>query len=114
HVGYMQQTAVRFSRENGIQPQAWSPLGRRRILDHEIIRKMAEKYAVTPAQLLLCFLLQQDIAVIPKARTQERMRMNLSLPELVITEEDMDYLLALPQFGWSGEHPDLPRVPAQS
>ncbi|MCD8362836.1 MAG: aldo/keto reductase [Lachnospiraceae bacterium] len=114
HVGYMQQTAVRFSRENGIQPQAWSPLGRRRILDHEIIRKMAEKYAVTPAQLLLCFLLQQDIAVIPKASSQERMRMNLSLPDLVITEEDMDYLLALPQFGWSGEHPDLPRVPAQS
>ncbi|MCC8139387.1 MAG: aldo/keto reductase [Lachnospiraceae bacterium] len=110
HVGYMQETAVRFSREQGIQPQAWSPLGRRRILDHEIVRKMAEKYDIAPAQLLLCFLLQQDIAVIPKASSAERMRMNLFLPDICIAQEDMDYLLALPQFGWSGEHPDLPRV----
>ena len=30
-----------------------------------------------------------------------------------IEEEDIWYLRGLPQMGWSGEHPDLPRVPAQ-
>ena len=31
--------------------------------------------------------------------------------EDTITEEDMHLLRCLPQAGWSGEHPDLERVP---
>lgn len=113
HVGYMQEAAVQYCKTKGIQVQAWSPLGRRRVLEEPVVVKMAEKYAVSPAQFLLKFLLQQDICVIPKASSAERMRQNLELPEFEIHSEDMYMLRCLPQIGWGGEHPDLPRVAPQ-
>lgn len=109
HVGYMQEAAVQYSKAKGIQVQAWSPLGRRRVMEEPVVTKMAEKYGVTPAQFLLCFLLQQDICVIPKASAFERMRQNLELPKIRISAEDLYFLRCLPQIGWGGEHPDFSR-----
>lgn len=113
HVGYMQDTAVQYCKEHGIQVQAYSPLGRTRVLQEPTVLRMAEKYGVTPAQFLLKFLLLQDIAVIPKATSMERMQQNLNLPEFEISMNDMYMLKCLPQLGWGGEHPDRVRVPAQ-
>ena len=113
HVGYMQEAAVQHSRAWGIQVQAWSPLGRQRVLKAAPVTCLAERYGISAAQFLLKFLLQQDIGVIPKASSMERMVQNLRLPDTVIEEEDMQLLRSLPQMGWSGEHPDLERVPAQ-
>lgn len=113
HVGYMQEAAVQYSKAWGIQVQAWSPLGRRRVLQEPLVTEMAKRYGMSPAQFLLKFLLKQDIGVIPKASSMERMTENLELPGTEIEEEDMQLLRCLPQIGWSGEHPDLARVPAQ-
>ncbi|MDO4261686.1 MAG: aldo/keto reductase [Eubacteriales bacterium] len=113
HVGYMQAEAVAYCKKRGIKVQAWSPLGRRRMLENPIVGRMAEKYGVLPAQFLLKYLFQHDIGVIPKASSFERMRQNLELPEFTIAQEDLQLLDCLPQMGWSGEHPDLPRVAAQ-
>ena len=110
HVGYMQEAAVQYCKENGIQVQAWSPLGRRRVLEEPMVLQMAQKYGVSPAQLLLKFLLQQGIAVIPKASSFERMKQNLADLEFEISFCDLSMLRSLPQCGWSGEHPDLERV----
>ncbi len=107
HVGYMQEAAVAYCRENGIQVQAWSPLGRQRVMNEPAVVCMAEKYGLTPAQLLLKFLLSQDIAVVPKSSSPERMRENLELPDVRISREDLYFLRCLPQMGWGGEHPDL-------
>lgn len=110
HVGYMQEAAVQYCKENGIQVQAWSPLGRRRVLEEPMVLQMAQKYGVSPAQLLLKFLLQQGIAVIPKASSFERMKQNLVDLKFEISFCDLSMLRSLPQCGWSGEHPDLERV----
>ena len=110
HVGYMQEAAVQYCKENGIQVQARSPLGRRRVLEEPMVLQMAQKYGVSPAQLLLKFLLQQGIAVIPKASSFERMKQNLVDLKFEISFCDLSMLRSLPQCGWSGEHPDLERV----
>lgn len=110
HVGYMQEAAVQYCKSWGIQVQAWSPLGRRSVLSEPVVEKMAQKYGVSAAQFLLKFLLQQKIAVVPKASSMERMRQNLELPAFEITQEDLYLLRCLPQIGWGGEHPDLERV----
>lgn len=107
HVGYMQPNAVEYAKEKGMLIQAWSPLGRRRVIEEPIVSDMAEKYKTTPARFLLSFLNKQEIMSIPKASTKERMIENLNIEELDIEDEDMKYLLNLPQIGWSGEHPDL-------
>ena len=107
HVGYMQQFAVDYTKKCDMLVQAWSPLGRRRVLEDDICVKMAEKYNCSVANFLLTFLLQQDIMVLPKASAKERIADNLSSGNFKIMDEDMKFLLSLPQIGWSGEHPDL-------
>ena len=106
HPGYMQQAAVQYCKEHGIQMQAWSPIGRRRILEDGLILELAGKYQVLPAQLCLRFLLQNDIIPLPKSSSMERMKQNMDLFHFEISEEDVSRLATMPQAGWSGEHPD--------
>ena len=114
HIGYMQETAVQYCKARGIQVQAWSPLGRKRVLEEPLVVKMAEKYKMSPAQFLLEFLLSLNIGVIPKSSSPERMRQNLEVPDIEIEAEDLYLLRCLPQIGWGGEHPDLPRTAPQA
>lgn len=106
HPGYMQQAAVQYCKEHGIQMQAWSPIGRRRILEDGLILELAGKYQVSPAQLCLRFLLQNDIIPLPKSSSMERMKQNMDLFHFEISEEDVSRLATMPQAEWSGEHPD--------
>lgn len=110
HVGYTQEAAVQYCREKHIQVQAWSPLGRTRIMAEPLVTALADKYGVTPAQLLLLFLLEQDICVIPKTTSPARMKQNLHLPTVTWEKADLYALRCLPQLGWGGEHPDRERV----
>lgn len=107
HAGYMQEYALSYLRENGILPQAWSPLGRARLLQDPDIGKLAAKYGCTAAQLLLRYLNQRGIPVIPKASSKERMQENLDLFRFTISVDDLSFLSCLPERGWSGEHPDF-------
>ena len=103
----MQNYAVEFCRKNDIHVQAWSPLGRGRLNEDEIIQKFARKYAVSPQKLMLRFLVQQGISVIPKANSPVNMKNNQDLYEFTISDEDMSFLMSLPERGFSGEFPDL-------
>ena len=107
HAGYMQEYALSYLREQGILPQAWSPLGRAKLLNDPEITKIAAKYGCSAAKLLLRYLNQRGIPVIPKASSRERMLENLDIFGLTISADDMSYLSCLPERGWSGEHPDL-------
>ena len=106
HPGYMQSEAVRYCKEHNIMLQAWSPLGRLRVMDNVLIEEMAEKYGVSKAQICLRFLHQLDIIPIPKSSAMERMRQNQDIFGFEIEAEDMYRLLCMPQCGWSREYPD--------
>ena len=110
HPGYTQEAAVLYSREHDMLVQAWSPLGRQRVLQDPLIMELAAKYNVSEAQICLRFLLQKGINVLPKSSSIERMRNNMDIFSFAISTEDMHRLNTLPQTGWSGEHPDYERV----
>jgi hypothetical protein len=84
-----------------------SPLGRAKLLNDPEITKIAAKYCCSAAKLLLRYLNQRGIPVIPKASSKERMLENLDIFGFTISADDMSYLSCLPERGWSGEHPDL-------
>lgn len=107
HVGYMQEYTLAYLRQNGILPQAWSPLGRARVLSDERVTAVATKYGVSNAKLLLRYLIQRGIPVIPKASSKERMLENKDIFGFKISDEDISFLSCLPEFGYSGEHPDF-------
>ena len=107
HVGYMQEYTLSYLKKEGILAQAWSPLGRARIMSDDSITKLAEKYSVSNAQILLRYLVQRQIPVIPKASSIERMKENKDIFGFRISDEDMSFLSCLPPMGFSEEHPDF-------
>lgn len=109
HPGYPQTYTVEFCKAHGILPEAWSPLGRTRVLQDERLVGIAAKYGKSVAQLCVRFALQCGVAPLPKSSSPARMQANLDVFDFVISDEDMDRILTLPQFGWSGQHPDYPR-----
>lgn len=109
HPGYMQAAAVYYCREHDIRVQAWSPLGRTRVLKDELIVNLAEKYQVSPARLCLRFELQKGMIPLPKSSSLERMKENQDIFSFEIEPEDMYRIETMPQTGWSGEHPDRKR-----
>ena len=110
HPGYMQKAAVDFSQRLGIQVEAWSPIGRARVLREPLLQELAEKYQISAAQLCIRFALQCGVLPLPKSSSGERMRQNLDVFGFNIEDDDMHMLMTLPQIGWSGEHPDRERV----
>ncbi|MCR5025055.1 MAG: aldo/keto reductase [Lachnospiraceae bacterium] len=110
HPGYLQKEAVEYSRKKGIEIEAWSPMGRARLADDPLLKKIAAKYEVSVARLCLCFCLQSGFIIIPKSTHFERMQENLTVRDDMISEEDMKTIREMPEAGWSGEHPDRETV----
>ena len=107
HVGYMQEYTLDYLKEKDILPQAWSPLGRARVINDERISLLAEKYKKSNAQILLRFLYQRGIPSIPKASSIERMKENMDIFDFKLSEDDISFLSCFPQCGYSEEHPDF-------
>lgn len=110
HPGYTQEAAVRYCREHDICVQAWSPIGRGRVLEDPLITELARKYQVSPAQICLRFAIQEEVIPLPKSSSRKRMKENQELFSFEISREDMYRIKTMPQTGWSGEHPDRERV----
>ena len=110
HPGYSQEAAVQYCKERNILVQAWSPIGRQRVLEEPLVLELAGKYAVSPAQICLKFAVQRGIIPLPKSSSVKRMKENLDLYSFEMEREDIWRLATMPQAGWSGEHPDRERV----
>lgn len=51
--------------------------------------KIAEKLNVTPSQVLLAWALQQNVAIIPKATSEQHIKENVAL-DFIIDEKDLN------------------------
>lgn len=107
HPGYSQEAAITYCQANDIQVQAWSPLGRSRILEDPYMLQLAEKYQVSVSQICLKFILQKGVIPLPKSANPERMKINCDLFSFEISSEDMWQLATMPQTLWLGQHPDF-------
>ena len=110
HPGYTQEMTVSYCQERDIVVQAWSPLGRTRMFENVLLKELADKYQVTPAQICIRYALQRQIIPLPKASSAERMKQNQNVFGFEISQEDMYRIGTMQPAGWSGEHPDFERV----
>ena len=106
HPGYTQHATTQFCLNHGIQVEAWSPLGRGKLLDDPLILELSKKYGKSPAQICLRFCLQSNILPLPKSSAPERMKANLDIFDFDLELEDVYRLMTMPQTGWSGIHPE--------
>ena len=77
---------------------AYAPLGqgsRNEMYQEPAVLSLAEKYGKTPAQILLRFLTQKNIAVIPRSTQPEHIRKNFALFDFALTDEEMATLSSL-------------------
>ncbi len=90
-IGHTQDELVNFCKHNNIQIQAFSPLAKGYLLNHPTITRLANKYAVTAAQLALRYIIQNGIAPIPKAKKLEHIKENTEL-NFIINDQDIHIL----------------------
>ncbi len=77
---------------------AYAPLGqgnRNEMYQEPAVCALAEKYNKTPAQILLRFLTQKNIAIIPRSTNPEHIRENFALFDFTLTDEEMALLTSL-------------------
>lgn len=106
HPGYSQEGVRALCQAHNILVQAWSPIGRARMLGDPLLVELAARYGVSPARLCLRFALQLGVLPLPKSSAPQRMAENLDLFSFEISPQDMESILAMPQTGWSGLDPD--------
>ena len=109
HPGHNQKETVKFCKKHGIVVEAWSPLGRGVILENEFLSEIAKKYNRTIAQICLRWIIQQDIAALPKSVTQERIKSNFEVFDFKLSQEDMDKITNMEPTGYTGSDPNLGR-----
>ncbi|MDC7955186.1 aldo/keto reductase [Fusobacterium simiae] len=87
----------KFIKENNITHQAWAPFaeGNNDIFNNPVLKEIANKYRKTTGQIMLRWLLQRDIAVIPKSVRKERMKENFDVFGFELKEEDMQKIKEL-------------------
>ncbi len=93
---YFPQTELRtLHAEHGIATEAWSPLAQGAVLSDATITRLAKRYGVTPAQVVLRWHLQIGNIVIPKSVTPARIRDNLDVFTFTLSPADVSAITAL-------------------
>uniref|UniRef100_A0A0A9YPT7 1,5-anhydro-D-fructose reductase n=2 Tax=Lygus hesperus TaxID=30085 RepID=A0A0A9YPT7_LYGHE len=60
-----------------------------------VVLEIAKKYGKSPGQVLLRFLVQSGIAVIPRSSKPERVKQNIDIFDFELSENDYNKLKAL-------------------
>lgn len=94
---YQQTDEVKFNQGEKVQVEAWAPFaeGKHDIFNNTTIGQIAKKYGKTNGQVILRWLLQRGITVIPKSVHRERMAENLAVFDFELTTAEMQAMATL-------------------
>ncbi|MWV49270.1 aldo/keto reductase [Rathayibacter sp. VKM Ac-2803] len=105
HPRLPQEELRAFDAAHGIVTEAWSPLARGRLLDEPVLGRIAAKYGVSPAQVVLRWHLQLGVVVIPKSVTPARIVENLDVLGFALDDDDLATIRALETGERTGRDP---------
>jgi diketogulonate reductase-like aldo/keto reductase len=107
HPYLAQDELRRVDADEGIATEAWSPIARGgALLRDPVITTTAEKYARTPAQVVIRWHLQLGNVVIPKSVTPERIVENFDVFGFELSDDDMASITGLDRGERTGPDPD--------
>ena len=80
-----------------IQTEGWAPFaeGQNGIFENETLRSIGAKHGKSVAQVILRWLVQRNVVVIPKSVKKERMIQNFSVFDFALNDDEMDAIKAL-------------------
>ena len=95
---FCQQTeAAAVMASEGVQIESWAPFaeGRNNLFGNGTLVSLAAKYRKSVAQVVLRWLIQRGVVVIPKSVRPERMAENIAVFDFHLAPEDMDLIATL-------------------
>ncbi|EED16817.1 D-xylose reductase (Xyl1), putative [Talaromyces stipitatus ATCC 10500] len=110
HHPYLQQKElIKYVQSEGIVITAYSSFGplsfieldmssahnTPKLFDHDVIKSTSQKHGKTPAQILLRWATQRNIAVIPKSNDPTRLSQNLDVTGWSLEQSDIDAINGL-------------------
>ena len=97
HPFFQQQAANEFLQKEGIQHEAWAPFaeGKNDIFNHPTLRAIAERHGKGVGAVILRWLNQRNVVVIPKSVHKERMVENFNIFDFTLSEDEMRAIAAL-------------------
>ncbi|CAA9291129.1 MAG: Oxidoreductase, aldo/keto reductase family [uncultured Chloroflexi bacterium] len=95
HVLQPQAALVEHARAHGLTVTAYSPLAKGRLTDDPVLSRIAAQHGKTAAQVALRWLVQQGVAVIPKATREPNLRANAQIFDFALSPADLQQLASL-------------------
>jgi diketogulonate reductase-like aldo/keto reductase len=93
---YLDQTVVREAcARHGLALVAYSPVARGRIRNDRVLQRIGDRYRKTAAQVCLRWLVQQNVAAIPRTSKLERLSENIEIFDFELSDEDMQQIFAM-------------------
>lgn len=99
HPFHQQIETQKFLQENNIQQESWGPFaeGRNDLFSNALLAGIGKKYGKSVAQVVLRWMIQRGIVVIPKSVTKERIIQNFDVFNFELAEQDMEDIATLDQ-----------------
>jgi diketogulonate reductase-like aldo/keto reductase len=97
HPFHQQVETQKFLQENNIQIESWGPFaeGKNNIFHNEVLSSIAAKHGKSVAQVILRWLTQRDVVVIPKSVRKERIAENFDIFGFDLDTSDEQAIAAL-------------------
>lgn len=90
HPHFYEPSEVQACTSHGIGFQAWGPLGRGRLVEDSLLKKISEKHHKTPAQVALRWIFQHQGLSLPGSRNPVHMQQNFTLWDFSLSKEEME------------------------
>jgi 2,5-diketo-D-gluconate reductase B len=93
---YLDQAKVlQACMRHGMALVAYSPIAKGRIKNDKALARIGEKYSKTAAQVCLRWLVQQNVAAIPRTSKIERLSENIELFDFELSDDEMRQISAM-------------------
>jgi 2,5-diketo-D-gluconate reductase A len=97
HPFTQQIESAKLMKENNVQIESWGPFaqGKNNIFQNEVLVSIAERYNKSVSQVVLRWLTQREVVVIPKTVRKERIIENFNIFDFELSQEDMETIATL-------------------
>ena len=93
---YLDQTKVlEACRRLGLATVAYSPIAKGRVKDDRTLARIGDLHRKTAAQVCLRWLVQQNVAAIPRTSKLERLQENLDVFDFALSDDEMATISAM-------------------
>ena len=97
HPFHQRSADQEFMREHGIQIESWGPFaeGKNDLFTNPLLKGIGDEHGKSVAQVVLRWMVQREVVVIPKSVRAERMAENFDIFDFELSDQQMEQIAGL-------------------